>query len=132
LGIPIQVEDVTDRIIKVKSEYDTRLVSNMTDDDKGALLRKIQNGEINPKTVTLQHIGLRLTFIQKVFTYNFYSFKDFFGDIGGVFGAVKLSIGNSFGAWIILFFIVDLIYMIIAKHNYEYRVSTIKALSPKC
>lgn len=67
-----------------------------------------------------------------MFTYQFYSFKDFFGDIGGVFGAVKLSIGESFGGWIILFFIVDLIYMIIAKHNFEYRISTIKALSPKC
>jgi len=49
-----------------------------------------------------------------------------------VFGAVKLSIGESFGGWIILFFIVDLIYQIIAKHNFEYRISTIKALSPKC
>lgn len=132
LGIAVEVEDVTDKIIKVKSEYDTRLASNMTDDDKEKLLRSIELGELNQETVTVQKIALRCTFIEKVFTYQFYSFKDFFGDIGGVFGAVKLSIGESFGGWIILFFIVDLIYMIIAKHNFEYRISTIKALSPKC
>ena len=34
LGIAVEVEDVIDKIIKVKSEYDTRLASNMTDDDK--------------------------------------------------------------------------------------------------
>lgn len=132
LGIPYEVAQVEDKIIKVKSEYDTRLVSNMTDDDKELLKFQIDNGELSKDTVTLQHIELRLTFVEKVFTYQFYSFKDFFGDIGGVFGAVKISIGESFGGWIILFFIVDLIYMIIAKHNYEYRISTIKALAPKC
>jgi hypothetical protein len=132
LGIAIEVEDVNDRIIKVKSEYDTRLVSDMTADDIDLLQDRIAAGELSTKTVTMQEIALRLTFIEKEFTYRFYSFKDFFGDIGGVFGAVKLSIGESFGGWIILFFIVDLIYMIIAKHNFEYRISTIKALSPKC
>jgi hypothetical protein len=93
---------------------------------------RIANGELSVNTVTMQEIAIRITFIEKEFTYRFYSFKDFFGDIGGVFGAIKLSIADSFGGWIILFFIVDLIYMIISKHNFEYRISTIRALSPKC
>ena len=48
LGIAVEVEDVTDKIIKVKSEYDTRLVSNMTFDDKEKLARSIELGELTP------------------------------------------------------------------------------------
>jgi hypothetical protein len=44
---------VTDKIIKVKSEYDARLASNMTDDDKEKLARSIELGELNKETVTV-------------------------------------------------------------------------------
>lgn len=75
-------------------------------------------------------LNFRFTFTEQVFEYQYFSIKDLLSDIGGVGGAVTAALG-SFGVYLIMIFIVDLIYIIKQKYKQEKRTHNIKIYGRK-
>lgn len=104
LGYPISFGDYEEKIFKFSPENDIRMVF------------KLQQEQIDSFTSLPIDLNFRFTFTEQVFEYQYFSIKDLLADIGGVGGAIAAALG-SFGVYIIMLFIVDLIFIIKKKYK---------------
>jgi hypothetical protein len=118
LGYPIAFGDYKEEIMKFSPENDIRMIFPLSTDE-------IDNFEMLPVK-----LGFRFTFTEQVFVYQYFSLKDLLADIGGVGGAITAALG-SFGVYMIMLFIVDLIFIIKKKYKQEKRTHNIKIYGRK-
>ena len=118
LGYPITFGDYEEKIFKFSPENDIRMSFKLDQDE-------IDNFESLPID-----LNFRFTFTEQVFEYQYFSIKDLLADIGGVGGAIAAALG-SFGVYIIMLFIVDLIFIIKKKYKQEKRTHNIKIYGRK-
>ena len=118
LGYPISFGDYEEKIFKFSPENDIRMVF------------KLDQEHIDSFTSLPIDLNFRFTFTEQVFEYQYFSIKDLLADIGGVGGAITAALG-SFGVYIIMLFIVDLIFIIKKKYKQEKRTHNIKIYGRK-
>jgi hypothetical protein len=118
LGYPIAFGDYQEEIMKFSPENDLRMVF------------KLEPKEIDDFVSLPVDLKFRFTFTKTVFEYQFYSLKDILADIGGIGGAIGAAIG-SFGVYMIMLFIVDLVIIIQKKYKQEKRTHHIKIYGRK-
>ena len=104
LGYPISFGNYEEQIMKFSPENDIRMIFKLDQDKVDTF-----------KTLPID-LNFRFTFTEQVFEYQYFSIKDLLADIGGVGGAIAAALG-SFGVYIIMLFIVDLIFIIKKKYK---------------
>lgn len=94
------------------------------------MIFKLDPEEIDNFVSLAVDLKFRFTFTKQVFEYQFYNLKDILADIGGIGGAIGAALG-SFGVYMIMLFIVDLVIIIQKKYKQEKRTHNIRIYGKK-
>lgn len=75
-------------------------------------------------------VSLRVSFTEENFTFLFYSLTDLLSEIGGLGGAVGATL-SSFGVYLMMIFVGDLIMIIQRKYKQEKRMHNLDIICKK-
>jgi len=75
-------------------------------------------------------VSLRVSFTEENFSFLYYSLMDLLAEVGGLGGAVAGTL-SSFGAYIMMLFVVDLIMIIRRKYKQEKRMHNLAIIGKK-